>query len=103
MALLLLFVPLFFIAMGSDKSMKIEFYVSNVQGCSNAGKMAALQARTSSADYVILNETNKFRGDESVFSQLKCSATALTNTPDAETRVGPGHGTFLGTKQWYPQ
>ena len=89
--------------MGSDKSMKIEFYVSNVQGCSNAGKMAALQARTSSADYIILNETNKFRGDESVFSQLKCSATALTNTPDADSRVGPGHGGFFGDQAMVPQ
>ena len=36
------------------------------------------------------------------FSQLKFSATAITNTPNAESRIGPGHGTFLGTKEWYP-
>ena len=78
----------------------VKLFIANIQGLGDAGKMAQLQARTSSSDFLVLNETNKRPGDESVFSRLKCVANVISHVdPD---RVGPGYGTYLGSKRWLP-
>ena len=88
----------------SDRILKIFF--SNVQGCSAAGKIQSLRARTSEADFLVLNELNKKPGDESVLSPLKMQMSVISNTPaevgGRQRGLGPGFGTFFGSRQWKP-
>ena len=77
----------------------VSLFVANIQGSSDLSKMSDLRARTSFADFIILNETNKRPGDESTID-VKCDGAVISNSP--ASGAGPGFGSFFGFKHVRP-
>ena len=77
----------------------LKLYTANIQG-SGGTKLAQLAARTSDADFLVLNEANVRQGMENIIG-LDCKAVVISDGGEKEKALA--YGTVVSSKKFDPE